>query len=161
MKLFISHTGLNSLLESAHSGTPVLSIPLFLDQNYNAHVVESRGVGLRLNKKKITVASLTAAIQTILNNETFYENARNLQKMLEHFPRRPENTLIQWVEYAATFKSFGDHIQLQSANMGFFEYFCIDILFVSYLIILSSLITGFYLLKLFVSVLLGRKVKTE
>uniref|UniRef100_A0A914NZ54 UDP-glucuronosyltransferase n=1 Tax=Panagrolaimus davidi TaxID=227884 RepID=A0A914NZ54_9BILA len=160
VKLFISHTGLNSLLESAHSGTPVLSIPLFLDQNYNAHVVESRGVGLKLLKSEITVASLTDAIQKILTNESFSENAKNLQKMLKNFPNKSEKTLINWIEYVSSFKDYGNHIQLQSANMSTFEYFCGDIFFVLFFASFSLFYLLYSILKYF-HFLLKQKLKIE
>ncbi|KAE9547142.1 hypothetical protein FO519_009647, partial [Halicephalobus sp. NKZ332] len=94
VKLFISHCGLNSLLEVAYSGVPVLSIPLFYDQHYNGQVLERRGTAIRLNKHELTVEILRDSIRQLLENSTFYENAKTLQKMLQNFPTKPEDTLI-------------------------------------------------------------------
>jgi UDP:flavonoid glycosyltransferase YjiC (YdhE family) len=44
-KLFISHGGIESCHEAIHSGTPVLSIPMFGDQPRNALLIKNRGIG--------------------------------------------------------------------------------------------------------------------
>ncbi|KAE9549116.1 hypothetical protein FO519_007677 [Halicephalobus sp. NKZ332] len=160
VKLFISHCGLNSLLEVTYSGVPVLSIPLFLDQHYNAHVLERKGTSIRLNKYELTVEILRDSIRQLLENSTYAENARVLQKMLQNFPTKPEDTLIKWVEFGTEFKELEKHFFMESANLNVFEYFCLDAISLVIVAIGIILISAYFIGRLVFNVITG-KLKTK
>uniref|UniRef100_A0A1I8B825 glucuronosyltransferase n=1 Tax=Meloidogyne hapla TaxID=6305 RepID=A0A1I8B825_MELHA len=71
LKLFITHCGYNSLLESATAGIPILAIPFFFDQFRNARVAERNGWGLNFDKRLLLKSSkeFKIAIKTIFENE--------------------------------------------------------------------------------------------
>ncbi len=50
-RLFITHAGYNSLLESTAAGVPMVFTPAFLDQYANTFRAERHGVGLFLDMK--------------------------------------------------------------------------------------------------------------
>ena len=43
LKAFITHCGLNSLNEAAAAGVPMVGVPLFGDQLYNAALMSAKG----------------------------------------------------------------------------------------------------------------------
>ena len=49
LRVFITHCGQNSLSEASRAGIPVLGIPLFADQLYNAVLAEHKGMGLHVD----------------------------------------------------------------------------------------------------------------
>ncbi len=53
-RLFITHCGYNSLMETAHAGVPIISIPLFADQMLNGLKAEKHGFGLSVDKMDMT-----------------------------------------------------------------------------------------------------------
>lgn len=69
MILFISHVGKSSTLEAIHSGTPVLAVPLFVDQFSNSGNVLDLGVGKVVDLDSLTEAKLLSSIQEILQNK--------------------------------------------------------------------------------------------
>lgn len=57
LRLFISHSGYNSLMEAARAGIPILTIPFFGDQHRNARVPERNGWGICFGKGKLLEGS--------------------------------------------------------------------------------------------------------
>lgn len=56
---FWSHCGWNSTLEAVFSGIPMLTLPLFLDQNPNStHIVEDWKIGWRVKRTKVGTETL-------------------------------------------------------------------------------------------------------
>lgn len=69
MRLFITHAGYNSILETVISGVPMLAIPLFFDQHRNARVVEYRGMARILQPHTISVRSMKRELGILLSDE--------------------------------------------------------------------------------------------
>ena len=59
VKLFITHGGLGSFLESMYHATPVLVMPGGMDQFFMANRAQSLGIGLRLDWKELTAQKLS------------------------------------------------------------------------------------------------------
>jgi zeaxanthin glucosyltransferase len=80
---FITHGGLNSVLESAYAGTPMLVVPLNdkWDQNGNAARVVYHGLGTKVNLNDGKQA-LENAINELLNNAIYQQKAEAFSKVL-------------------------------------------------------------------------------
>ena len=65
-RAFISHTGLNSYLESSYAGVPILAIPLFADQPHNAKSGESIGTTYVLDKTQLTTPNIVKGLKAVL-----------------------------------------------------------------------------------------------
>lgn len=48
-RLFITHGGLHSLIESVNYSVPLIGVPFFTDQQHNMALVEHLGIGKTLN----------------------------------------------------------------------------------------------------------------
>uniref|UniRef100_A0AC34G274 Glucuronosyltransferase n=1 Tax=Panagrolaimus sp. ES5 TaxID=591445 RepID=A0AC34G274_9BILA len=51
---FISHAGMNSVIEGTSKGIPMICIPIFGDQFHNSVLIENRGTGISLQKDHLT-----------------------------------------------------------------------------------------------------------
>ncbi|KAL3115206.1 hypothetical protein niasHT_016417 [Heterodera trifolii] len=43
---FVSHCGMNSVLEGIYNGKPIICVPLFADQFYNGELLARQNIGL-------------------------------------------------------------------------------------------------------------------
>jgi glucuronosyltransferase len=68
IKLFISLCGLQSFQEAVYHAVPILGIPVFPDQKYNAKKIGIEGIGLQLHFQELSKEKLLTSITTILNN---------------------------------------------------------------------------------------------
>uniref|UniRef100_A0A914ZAP9 glucuronosyltransferase n=1 Tax=Panagrolaimus superbus TaxID=310955 RepID=A0A914ZAP9_9BILA len=83
---FITHGGMNSLVELSYKGVPAISVPLFADQYRNAHLLKYRKTGLVLTKDKFNAATLSKMIKQMITDKSFKENAVKLSKMMNSKP---------------------------------------------------------------------------
>lgn len=67
----ITHSGLNTALESLAEGVPLVCIPLGNDQPGVAARVEARGAGLGVPRRKLNAARLRAALKEVLTNTQY------------------------------------------------------------------------------------------
>ncbi|KAH7717893.1 UGT-54 protein [Aphelenchoides avenae] len=128
VKLFISHTGQNSYLEISYAGIPIISVPVFGDQHSNGRIAHKHGVGIHLNPRNVSSASLTWAIQEVLENPKYDQKAKEISRMLREKPYTPEQVFIDHVVFAARYPGLSDQLQLASADMSLFQYLCLDVI---------------------------------
>ena len=70
--LFISHCGMNSALEAAWNGVPLVCIPCMGDQYYNSEALAEQGAAVVLDffdPAQFTAATLADAIAQALGND--------------------------------------------------------------------------------------------
>lgn len=83
VRLFVTHGGLSSLVEAVYHSKPVVVIPVSLDQPSNAAVVESKGLGVRLELVDPALAdSLAAAVRRVLGDPEFSKRAGHASAVL-------------------------------------------------------------------------------
>lgn len=70
IKLFITHGGQLSTVESSHYGVPVVGMSVFADQHYNMKVVQNEGWGRLVEWKKLEETTFRNLLQEVLNNKT-------------------------------------------------------------------------------------------
>uniref|UniRef100_A0A1I8B820 glucuronosyltransferase n=1 Tax=Meloidogyne hapla TaxID=6305 RepID=A0A1I8B820_MELHA len=137
LKLFITHCGYNSLLESATAGIPILAIPFFFDQFRNARVAERNGWGLNFDKRLLLKSSkeFKIAIKTIFENERFKLNAERTKKLIITKPFTGEQRLLESFKFLE--QNGGDLKELlpESRNLSTIELYNLDVLFIIVLIL--------------------------
>jgi UDP:flavonoid glycosyltransferase YjiC (YdhE family) len=79
VKIFFSHCGYQSVLESMNFGKPILSIGNGRDQTLNSIRIDELELGIRLNMDNFTMEEVTQKTQKILDNYEFYNT--NVKKM--------------------------------------------------------------------------------
>lgn len=70
VKLFITHGGLGSTVESKYHGVPIVGIPLFGDQEQNVEIIVKEGWAVKVEISTLSRESLYNAVTEVLNNPT-------------------------------------------------------------------------------------------
>uniref|UniRef100_A0A914H0N5 glucuronosyltransferase n=1 Tax=Globodera rostochiensis TaxID=31243 RepID=A0A914H0N5_GLORO len=134
-RAFVSHCGLNSLTESVRAGVPILAIPLFGDQKYNAILAEHKGVGIKLDVKALQTVGAEelffASLGKVLNDPSYRSNAQMVKRKFELMPFGPKETLIRWVEFAAEFAELNELNLPWEDELGTLAYYSVDVLLFS------------------------------
>lgn len=68
VKLFITHGGLLSTLETIYHGVPCLALPVFADQMANSHRIEEAGIGINLPFIKLNKEGFSQALEQLITN---------------------------------------------------------------------------------------------
>ncbi|MFJ2766852.1 macrolide family glycosyltransferase [Streptomyces sp. NPDC087300] len=66
--VFVSHGGMNSIMESVHAGVPLVVVPERPEQEANARRVEELGLGRRLAGAGLTAGALRAAVASVASD---------------------------------------------------------------------------------------------
>ncbi len=78
----ITHAGLNTVLESLAQGVPQVAIPVTFDQPGVAARIADKQTGVITSLDKLTADHLSTLLNEVLNNATYRDNARKLQKAI-------------------------------------------------------------------------------
>jgi MGT family glycosyltransferase len=78
----ITHAGLNTVLESLAQGVPQVAIPVTFDQPGVAARIADKRTGVVTSLDKLSVDHLSTLLNEALDNSTYRDNARKLQKAI-------------------------------------------------------------------------------
>ncbi|MGA2616874.1 MAG: glycosyltransferase [Thermoguttaceae bacterium] len=80
--LLITHAGINTVVEAASRGVPMIALPRSDDQPGMGARIELAGVGLRASFRRCTPRELRGLIQRVLTEPAFRQRARQLQQAM-------------------------------------------------------------------------------
>jgi N-glycosyltransferase len=66
--LILTHGGFGSVAEAIRTGTPMVLLPMFSDQSYNAARTARLGLGIQLDTASVTPASLAESCARALRD---------------------------------------------------------------------------------------------
>ena len=98
LNAFITHGGLNSILESLFHAKPMIVIGTSIDQVNGAVVVDYRKLGIGITSDRdITYVKLTDSINRILSEEQFINNCKVASKYVK--AKDGKETFYYWLDY--------------------------------------------------------------
>ena len=110
----VTHGGSGSVLSALDAGLPLVIVPMQWDQAENARRVVASGAGLRLLPAQVTPEAIRNAVDRILGDPSFAQNARNLADAFRRYggPKRAAKLLetvgtvadagVEWSPVAAS-----------------------------------------------------------
>ncbi|XP_013139240.1 PREDICTED: UDP-glucuronosyltransferase 2C1-like [Papilio polytes] len=140
-KLFVSHGGLLGTQEAVACGVPMLTVPLYADQALNGRAMRDRGVALTLTLKDSNKESWREALQDLIKNPVYKQNAMKLKAKFLDRPLPPLETAVYWIEYVLRHQG-ATHMRSPAQDLSLIQYLLLDIIAIS---IAATLLTVFIL----------------
>ncbi len=83
VRVFVSHCGMNSINEAFYYGKPILALPFFGDQFYNAARIVDLGAALKVNKENLESTEIRHKVDLLLNNPSYTDKANKMSAILK------------------------------------------------------------------------------
>jgi MGT family glycosyltransferase len=81
--VFLSHTGMNSTMESLQAGVPLVCVPQMPEQEANARRVEELGLGRRLVTTELSADLLRTAVKEVSEDQAIRDNLAEMSKVFQ------------------------------------------------------------------------------
>ncbi|XP_076275158.1 UDP-glycosyltransferase UGT5-like [Rhynchophorus ferrugineus] len=162
IRLFITHGGLLSIIETIYHGVPILAIPVFGDQPANAERAVYSGYALKLDYhgNDFTEKRLNSLIDELLNNPKYKDNAQRTSKLFHDRPMKPLDTAVYWMEYVVR-NNGARHLRVGGINLPWYQYYLVDVaLFVLVPLLIGLIVIVIYIKKL-VKVIVNYRYRNE
>ncbi|XP_055919865.1 UDP-glucosyltransferase 2-like [Eupeodes corollae] len=150
VKLFVTHGGQGSVVESQHHGVPMVGIPLFSDQSSNMENVAKQGFGLSVDYQFLTEIDFNNAVQEVLSNKIYTENVRRFAEIYKDRPMTAKDTAVFWVEYVLRHHG-APHMQSPAVYLNNFQLLSLDVIG----FLLAVVYISFRIIKVMFSLILG------
>uniref|UniRef100_A0A0A9WC55 UDP-glucuronosyltransferase 2B31 n=2 Tax=Lygus hesperus TaxID=30085 RepID=A0A0A9WC55_LYGHE len=138
-RVFVTHGGLQSTIETTDSGVPTVGIPIFADQLKNVEFLVHIGSCVKLDKSNLTKDSLYWAINEVAGNPRYKAAAQSRSVILKDVPMKPIDEVIYWLEYVLR---HGRVLQPASVHMPFYQVHQLDVL----AFLVGSLVTSYLII---------------
>ena len=80
-RVFITHAGMNSVMESLYYGVPMVAVPQMQEQVVTALRIAELGLGIVLEKEAINVATLREAVERVANDPALRQRVEHMQQL--------------------------------------------------------------------------------
>ncbi|XP_055304714.1 UDP-glucosyltransferase 2-like [Sitodiplosis mosellana] len=126
VKLFITHGGLLSTTEAVYFGKPVVGISCLFDQHLNMFLAEQKGFGLNVPIVSLTAENLATAVQKVLDDPSYTEQAKIISDRFRDQPLTPLETAMHWVKHVAKNKG-APHLKSVAVELPFYKLYNLDV----------------------------------
>nr|XP_033341175.1 UDP-glucuronosyltransferase 1-7C-like [Megalopta genalis] len=119
---YVMQGGLQSLQEAVHYSVPVVAIPFFGDQLFNARKILDAGIGLTLDIDTITEESIARTLADVIENKTYYENIRTMSEIVKDELVKPMDRAVWGIEHVIKFPKWG-HMRYHGHDISLVDYY--------------------------------------
>ncbi|PAV61366.1 hypothetical protein WR25_26374 [Diploscapter pachys] len=131
LKAFITHGGMNSILEALYFGVPLITLPVFGDQDSNSAVAAEHGYSYPLDKFTITAEKVKDALKAVLKDDkqiqnTYVQNAQHASRLLTGHIHRSREELLRLVRLSGSSPPLL-HLRLNHGHLSLLQYYNVDV----------------------------------
>ena len=159
-KLFITHAGNNGQFEALYHGVPMLAIPLFGEQPYNAKRMVYKEYGIYMKLYEIEEEKMLSNINELLHNGKYRNNIQKGRAIYRSRQEKPIDRVVYWTEHVI--RHGGNHLRSHALDMPWYEFIMLDILaFLFGATATMVLLLYFFIRAVYRKIVKSRKAKTD
>ncbi len=125
VKLFITHCGQRSLFEAVYHAKPLLGVPVFYDQKYNAVVLKTKGYGEIIDIQTFTSEELRQKLKMVLEDGSYRVRVETASEIFHDDPETPRQRVARMVEQVI--KHGAGHLRSSAYYLSWYQYWMLDI----------------------------------
>lgn len=160
IQLFITHGGKGSVVESQYHGVPMVVIPLFGDQTFNAKEIEEKMYGISINHKTVTGEEFLEVVNEVLGNKKYLTNVKLFSELYKDRPITAKENAVFWMEYVIRHKG-ARHLQSPAVHMNFIQLHNLDVIMVVVLVLVLLKVVIWKVFSCCCSLACKRKAKSK
>ncbi|XP_044161411.1 2-hydroxyacylsphingosine 1-beta-galactosyltransferase-like [Bufo gargarizans] len=136
IKTFLSHGGLNGIFEAMYHGVPVVGIPLFGDHYDTMTRVQAKGMGIHLDRSRMTTESLYESLSDVIHNPSYRQQSQKLSRIHKDQTGHPVTRAAFWIDYVLRHNG-AEHLRAATYCVSIVQYFLVDIVFLTVIVVIS------------------------
>ncbi|KAK7111156.1 UDP-glucuronosyltransferase 2C1-like [Littorina saxatilis] len=151
VKAFVSHCGKNGQYEALYHAVPVVGVPIFGDQPYNAERMRVKGFAEVLDLRSSTVEEMVATIMQVAGDPSYKESISAASRLFRQEYHVPMDEAAFWLDHVMIYG--GAYMRSSGHDMPLYQFMLIDVIaflvacfFTSLALIIGSLYIIFRLL---------------
>ena len=125
VRLFITHCGQRSLFEAVYHAKPLLGVPLFYDQEYNAKLLKTKGYGESIDIHTFTSDELRQKLTMVLEDGNYKARIETASEIFHDDPEGPRKRVARMVEQVI--KHGTGHLRSSASDLSWYQYWMLDI----------------------------------
>ncbi|CAH1783315.1 unnamed protein product [Owenia fusiformis] len=160
LRVFMTHCGASGSAEAIYNAAPIIGLSLFYDQRQHCTILTKRhNMGITISINDITKQTLSTALEEVLHNPVYKENALKARELMRDQPMNASYTIQYWSEYVMRHRG-AKHLRSNAMhNLNFLQYFLIDIALVTLCSVIMVCVIIRHIVKLCLSWYKGIKLK--
>ncbi|XP_038178423.1 UDP-glucuronosyltransferase 3A1-like [Arvicola amphibius] len=99
IRLFVTHGGMNSIIEAIQHGVPMVGIPFFADQPENLVLIEAKKMGVSVQAETLKAGSFAVTLKEVIENKRFKTAAMTARAIRRSHPLTPSQRLVGWIDH--------------------------------------------------------------
>ncbi|XP_076407908.1 UDP-glucuronosyltransferase 3A2-like isoform X1 [Peromyscus maniculatus bairdii] len=99
IRLFVTHGGMNSIMEAIQHGVPMVGIPFLADQPENMVLVEAKKIGVSVHLETLKAETFALTLKKVIEDKRFKSAAMAARAIRRSHPMTPSQRLVGWIDH--------------------------------------------------------------
>uniref|UniRef100_A0A8C0S3R5 UDP-glucuronosyltransferase n=1 Tax=Canis lupus familiaris TaxID=9615 RepID=A0A8C0S3R5_CANLF len=138
IRLFVTHGGMNSIMEAIQHGVPMVGIPLFGDQPENLVRVEAKMFGVSIQLQQIKAETLALKMKQVIEDKRYKSAAVAASIIRSSHPLTPTQRLVGWIDHILQ-TGGAAHLKPYALQQPWHEQYLLDVILFLLVVTLGTL----------------------